>query len=355
MGNEIKNVEIFATGKHNGDVYTDKDLDILVKSANEIDFKPAIKLGHKQESGAPAYGYLNNIRKEGSKILADMIKLPDEIYKAIKDGGYSKVSVEIYENLNRSGKTFKKAIGAIALLGQELAGVAGLKPITEFNCDDFERLNNYDFDIIENKAYINNDGENGAGSGNNEGVDIMSDTKLKEYQDQIDGLKTQIQALVDNAATTSDTAKEYETKFNNAQKALDNVNEKLLAKESEEKSKQVVIPALQGQFAALYSHALENSETTVKVYSSESKKDEEKNMVDVLDSMVSYINEKAGAIFKEYAQANTDRSEGYDDPIAEADSRIKKYMAENKTDDYSLAQKAVFDADPELKSAYAAI
>ena len=306
MSFEIKGIEIFSTGKHNGDKYSSDDIDLIIENTNNLDFLPAVKLGHKHESGAPAFGYLKNLSRKNNTIVADLVNLPKEIFEAIKAKRYARVSVEIYENLNRSGKIFKKAIGAIALLGQEIPGVAGLKTITEFSSEDYKSKDKCEFDIIDQSTVFNENGKQSAGSGKQTETSKMSDEKLKEYEDKISNLQTQLDKLVTSAADNENTAKDYEAKFSSSQKELDELKNKLLSRDADDKAKQVQIPALQGAFKALYEQAL-NSETTMKVYSVEDKKDQELSMVEVLDNMAAFINEKAGAIFKEYAQSNTER------------------------------------------------
>ena len=48
--NAIKGVEIFSTGTHNGDEYTEEDLEQIVTAFKELDYKPAIKVGHTKDN-----------------------------------------------------------------------------------------------------------------------------------------------------------------------------------------------------------------------------------------------------------------------------------------------------------------
>lgn len=350
----LKKREIFAVGEHNGDTYTLKDLKDMVKNFKAMDFKPAIKMGHYQDDNQ-SYGYVDSVSISGNKIVATLSFIEKETYDAIVDKKYNRVSAEVYFNFKRNGKVYNKVIGALALLGHEIPGVAGLAPLYEIKDTDFETMSSYDFDIIENTVHTNSDGDSDAGIGNNNGDDNMSTEELKLLKQQNADLQTKVDKLVFDADSNGDTAKEYETKLKASNDELEKLKLKMLSKEADDLSNTLIIPAMRNQFKALYEHALSNDETKVKIYSAESKKDEELSLTEVLDSMVKYFNDKAKVIFNEYAESNNDRSEGYDDPIAEADKRIKKYMADNNTDDYSAAQKAVFAADSELKTAYAQI
>jgi hypothetical protein len=139
----ISGVEIFASGTHNGDVYTDSDLDDIVSAYKDLDYKPAIKVGHsKDEPGAPAYGWVENVRRVGTKLVADFTSMHDSVVDAIRKRSYDRVSSEIYFNFKRGAKTFRRALKAVALLGSEVPAVANLTPLhkVQFEADGFEKV-----------------------------------------------------------------------------------------------------------------------------------------------------------------------------------------------------------------------
>ncbi len=127
---QLSGVELFATGEHNGDKYTEKDLDDMVEAFNALDFQPALKSGHTDAPGTPALGYVSALRRVGEKLVADLIDVPSEVYKQIRDKKFNRLSAEIYWNLERAGKTYRRALKAVALLGAGVPGVAGLKPLS---------------------------------------------------------------------------------------------------------------------------------------------------------------------------------------------------------------------------------
>jgi hypothetical protein len=128
----IDGVEIFAIGTHNGDEYTDLDLQAMLDSYGALDYKPPLKAGHVQDKkGMPALGWVDNLRRVGNKLVADFTGLPKLVYEAIRDKRYNTVSSEVYWNLERGGKKFYRALKAVALLGAEIPAVAGLKPLHE--------------------------------------------------------------------------------------------------------------------------------------------------------------------------------------------------------------------------------
>ncbi len=141
--NAIRGVEIFRAGIHNGDSYTEQDINDMVSAFNELDFRPALKVGHtKDQPGAPAYGWVKNLKRVGDKLVADFEDMHDSVVDAIRKRTYPNVSAEIYFNLKRGGKSFRRALKAVALLGADVPAVAGLTPLhkMEFAADGFDSV-----------------------------------------------------------------------------------------------------------------------------------------------------------------------------------------------------------------------
>jgi hypothetical protein len=129
MSIAIDGVEIFRSGTWKGDKYTEADLDEIVSNFPHVGFDVPVKLGHSDDPGEPAYGWVEKIFRVGDRLLANLRDVPDEIYKALQAVRYDAVSAEIYFDLERNGRKFRRALKAIALLGAETPGVAGLKPL----------------------------------------------------------------------------------------------------------------------------------------------------------------------------------------------------------------------------------
>ena len=133
----VNSVEVFSTGEHNGDAYSEADLDQMVRAHREIgsELKPFVKLGHDpkqqliQNDGWPAAGWVDNVRREGSKLIADFKAVPKQLAEVMKKGGYRRVSSEVFWNLKRGTETFPRVLKAVALLGATTPAVRGLKDI----------------------------------------------------------------------------------------------------------------------------------------------------------------------------------------------------------------------------------
>ena len=199
----IDGVEIFKTGKWNGDKYTEKDLDEMEKSFKEIgqEIKPYLKLGHNKSQkllasdGMPAAGWVANVRREGQSLVADFKNMPKKIYELIKKGAYGRMSSEIYWNLKHAGKDYKRVLKAVALLGADTPAVSSL--------DDFINLyteNNIECEIIKNYHELK---------------DINMD-ELKIYQEKMDSLESQLKEYSEIKAENDDLksqVKEYSDKI----------------------------------------------------------------------------------------------------------------------------------------------
>jgi len=134
---DINGVEIFAEGVWNGDRYTAQDIEDMVRSFEETKgtLRPYLKLGHDNEQllaqrdGLPAVGWIERLRKVGTKLVADFVKVPKKVYELIQSGAYRRVSSEIFFNIKIGEKMFKRALKAVSLLGADTPAVQNLEDI----------------------------------------------------------------------------------------------------------------------------------------------------------------------------------------------------------------------------------
>lgn len=405
--NSIKGVEIFAAGKHNGDDYTEQDLDDMVAAFGVLDYRPALKVGHTKDTpGAPAYGWITNLRKSGTKLLADLTDMHDSVVKAMRDRSYDRFSSEIYFNLKRGGKTFRRALKAVALLGAEVPAVANLTPLhkMEFAAEgDFEKLFTVEgaLDVPAQAMYeclaermssiietFNNEEDN----------DMKTKAQqLKELNEQLAALTgklttltggteaeraIQLKTLTAEVSKISDAIKVLSEQTDDgettaekaARKAADEAttaalkaaNDQITELQADarrravaEKVSTLKVPAFRSALEAMYAYAMLHAAEKVKVYSKDKDGKEisaDQNLVDIADSFVAGINAQAEKLFKAFASAGmVNRDEGATDPNPgnELDARVKEYLAKNPTvKNYEDAMNAVLAASPELAKAY---
>src|SRR5262249_54231096 len=120
---DIKSVEAFRTGTWNGDAYTEDDLDAMVTASTEVGFTPPLTVGHQHAPGAPAIGWVENLRRHGAVLLADLVALPDKIFAQVRDRAFDRLSAEIYWDFERAGRVYSRVLKAVALLGAETPAV----------------------------------------------------------------------------------------------------------------------------------------------------------------------------------------------------------------------------------------
>lgn len=133
----VRGVEVFSVGTWNGDEYTSNDLDEMIRAFNETSqtCRPALKLGHDpnqellQKDGYPAAGWVGKLYRQGEKLVADFIDIPDKIFKLLEKKAYRNVSSEIYWDINLGEKAYKRMLAAVALLGADMPAVTNLKDI----------------------------------------------------------------------------------------------------------------------------------------------------------------------------------------------------------------------------------
>jgi len=95
----------------------------IMKSENP-DYALPLKLGHSQDDSEPAVGWFDNIRLIGNELYADLIDLPESVYKFINLKGFKNRSVEIGKRIDSvTGDVIGKALKGMALLGAKLPAV----------------------------------------------------------------------------------------------------------------------------------------------------------------------------------------------------------------------------------------
>lgn len=322
---DLMNREIFAAGTHNGETYTERDLDDMVEAFASLDFQPALKQGHVQdETGLPALGYVSNLRRVGKKLVADFTDMPEHVYEAIQSKRFARVSAEIFHNFRRAGKNFRRVLKAVALLGVEIPAVAGLKPLHVFESGEFETLETVEINFSE--------------------VDKMADDAVTK---ELEALKKRLDAAEQANLALAEEKEKADARvavFADEVKALrsENIKAKVAQKVAG-----LNVPALKDHFVSLYSLALEDSKQV-------NFKDGESSLEELVDSLFAEINKKAESVFAEQGETQeTKKALDSGDPIADFDAKVKAYVAE-KGCSYRDGLNAVKNLEPEAFKAYAA-
>lgn len=135
---DFRNVEIMATGKWEGRgcppggcPFTEDTLQEIADATNTAmaaNHTAPVKLGHDRQTileqeELPAGGWLENIRRSGDKLFADVVKVPNRIAQIMEAGGWRNRSVEL-QQING-----KLVLSGLALLGTKLPAINTLNDI----------------------------------------------------------------------------------------------------------------------------------------------------------------------------------------------------------------------------------
>lgn len=377
----LSGVEIFRAGTWNGDKYSTDDLDEMVRAFGKTGFRPPVKLGHRERSGEPAMGWVANLRRVGEKLVADLEDIPKRVFKAIKDRKFDSVSSEIFWNLKRNGKTFKRALKAVAILGAEIPAVADLKPLREsFDVDAEQYDAVHAYQLSTEKIMAQDDKGAEALDKLTESVAAIGET-LQKFGQRLDGLEAagkgekpedKTGKAKQNSQKSNDDDKSGDAAFrlNEQQeqiKALEAKVEEAQERERKARIQSAVdncrIPALRDIVASLYDMATSaEPDSTVKFKTYDQKGNEvvaDVHPTKVVDNLVERMNKHTEKLFREVGATGgfkRDDAPRDEDPGVELDRLTRKYMADHTMDEtkYTEAFQAVLN-DPEnadLKSAY---
>lgn len=140
----LDGIEVFSVGTFNGDSYTESDLDAMCDAYGKVGFKPPVKLGHSETQKLlkgeelPAAGWVENLRRAGSKLIADFRQVPKVIADIIRAGGLKRTSAEIYWDYGSpDGQKYPRVLKAVALLGASIPAVTSLKDIVALYAKEF--------------------------------------------------------------------------------------------------------------------------------------------------------------------------------------------------------------------------
>jgi hypothetical protein len=152
----IDGVEIFKTGIHKGVKYTEQDLDDIVEAFKDLDYKPPVKAGHHNDKpGMPRLGWVSAMYRVGASLFTDWSDVPEPVHDAIKKKMFNQVSAEIYHNLVRAGRKYRRALKAVSLLGADIPSVPGLKEVYEsIGGDELSYTHTFSFNIGDETANV---------------------------------------------------------------------------------------------------------------------------------------------------------------------------------------------------------
>ncbi len=149
---DLTDVEILRTGgpyrgvgsPEAGDHITEEHLEAMARNFADLrgEIDAPNKLGHIANqrdvtgpefldgSGAPALGWLDNVRRDGDRLLADIKGVPEKFADLIRAGAYRKRSVEFLPTYtDRTGRAREWVLTGLAWLGARRPAVSGLADV----------------------------------------------------------------------------------------------------------------------------------------------------------------------------------------------------------------------------------
>lgn len=325
----IKNVELFRTGTWKGRRYSERDLDDMVGAFPSVGYQVPIKLGHDEKSGAPAFGWVDTVRRSGDRLVGDFRDVPGPLADMIASRRYDHVSVELFHNVTRGQNKFPTALKAVALLGAETPAVADLKPLREATFSEAELAS----------------------------VTVYSpEDRMAEDTTAIETLRAELAAAKAEAeavkASSVENAKKFAEDFKSLSDRLAARDEADRVRDVDERVAAVKIPALRENFRALYDGASRAS-VTVKF----GEKAEDVSLFAAVEKLASEVNAVAEKVLggtktvmtKEVTSAGATNFAQAQAKVAELTA---KKTAENPKMTYSEAVRSVLAEDAELKRIY---
>ncbi len=354
MAQELKGVEIMRTGTFNpGGAAAGREITIGIAELDQMvasfealvpigGFTPVLKLGHAeaqkfmgQSSGAPNLGIVGKIFREGEKVLANFLNVPDAVVDLIRQKRFSNVSVEVVPNLKFDGKEFSQVLTAVALLGAELPAVKGLAELasvlfTEVEVKPIQADNIVSYEQEKQMVTYTQEQHDALLEA---AVSKAVDAAKVAYAETAERLTAERDEAVEAVKTVKTSFAEFTDKVASAEAEtmVDSAikDGKLLPKQKE---------------AAMA--FMSNLSGTVTFG------DEDKSMrvmfSDFLGAMPSKIDTS------EKGAGSTDDQDGIDYANAglKVDELARKAMTENDKLSYSDARTRVLEGDPDLKAAY---
>jgi hypothetical protein len=137
--------EVFTAGNHTDSeghtrVWSESDLDIMVNSYDQGKHEAPIVIGHPKDN-APAYGWVETLKREGSKLLAKFKQVVPAFAEAVNQGLFKKRSISVYPD------------GSLRHVGFLGAMPPAIKGLADFQFKDADKkTSEYSFEFIDWEA-----------------------------------------------------------------------------------------------------------------------------------------------------------------------------------------------------------
>lgn len=342
----VRGVEIFRAGEWNGEQYTTADLDEIISAFNEIGFQVPLKIGHSEGEGMPAFGWVDRVYRVGDVLKADFRDIAEWLHHDVfKRHAYDHVSCEIYFNLKRDGKTYKRVLKAVALLGAETPAVSGLAPLRQaiFAEDGtFEKVALHSLEVAMPEP--------------------VQSQKPTVSPEDFAALTAKFAEQQTALATLTASAKKSDETNTALLAQIATLTKQNADTAADAFAAKVKLPALAGHFRHLFG-ALDQAK--VVKFKAEDGKETDKTLAQVLDEIVDQVNKFADALTSRKPgdlrvlpnNATLPAVSSYADASQELAAKIEEHLSKHPAlkgaEGYQEATAAVLNADADLKRRYA--
>lgn len=326
---------MFASGQHHegGDFFEVTDLDDLVSTFSDIDFTPAVSIGHysyKEE----AEGYMLTLKRVGNVLFSDIGIIDKDALDKVESKKLNRISLEIDKNVRRQDKVYPYAITGLALLGTSIPAVSGIRTISKFASKESSKI--YEYNSEQKKetkkvTTVNHQAKN----------DIKKTAREIELEEQVLELKAKDREHID-------VSKNYEASVGR----IKHLEDEARAVKADKLADGCIIPSCKEYVKSLYQALSTGSNTAMKFSIGD---EQDLNAEQVLSSLVAQMNKIAPVNFSAKSQhSDIDKQNNSGSKMSAGDELHKKtteLMASSKVD-YSTAMSNVLDSDDDLKTRY---
>lgn len=147
-------IEIFSAGTHTSSngltkTYSIDDLDAIARSYDPNLFDAPAVVGHPRDN-SPAYGWVNSVRRVGSKLLAKLKDVDPSFQEAVRSKRFKKISASFYSPSSldnpKPGVYYLRHVGFLGGMAPAVKGLNSVcfseqeKGVLDYSYDFEERL-----------------------------------------------------------------------------------------------------------------------------------------------------------------------------------------------------------------------
>jgi hypothetical protein len=283
-------------------------------------------LSHQHPPSLPAAGWIENLRRIGTKLVADFKDIPKKIFDIIQAHGYKGKSAEIFWDIDVNGKKYPRLLKAVAILGIDQKAVQSINDlVSNYEATFGEMVKGYE-GAVEARIYDSSEIRKEEDDKMDE-LQVKLATAEKSYAEALSKIKEVSDALeVANAALATAEKRAEGAEFKLAEFAQAEAIRKVVATVDKLIAEAKLAPAKKEYAIALLSGISKAGEKKYKL--GEKEYSMEEIAMELLEGGKVDLNTE-------------DQSEVGERQAADLDGKTKEYMAKHEGVSYKDALRAV--------------